>query len=349
MTHGGNVWQGEGPKHWLDYSANLRPEGAPEWVKSALLRAVDSAAYYPDPEMKRARRAMAQYLNLPEENVLPTAGGISAIDLIARRSERAVLTTPCFEEYERQSREHGAPVRKVSLLDGRRLISPAEALRKELRGGETVWLCNPMNPVGAAFSRDEVAALLRLAEDKGAFLAVDEAFGEYCPEHSVRNWVTEHPSLAVVGSLTKILGIPGVRLGYLCADAAMVKQLHARQITWEVSCFASAVAEELPDHAAEIEADAARSARRREALRAQLEALGAFVYPSQAPFLLADFGFPVEKMAENLRKKGILVRSCMSFDGLADGRHLRLAVKDEESNARLIAALREEMTCAENR
>ena len=60
MTHGGNVWQGEGPKHWLDYSANLRPEGAPEWVKSALLRAVDSAAYYPDPEMKRARRAMAQ-------------------------------------------------------------------------------------------------------------------------------------------------------------------------------------------------------------------------------------------------------------------------------------------------
>ena len=39
----------------------------------------------------------------------------------------------------------------------------------------------------------------------------------------------------------------------------------------------------------------------------------------------------------------------MSFDGLADGRHLRLAVKDEESNARLIAALREEMTCAENR
>ena len=129
MTHGGNVWQGEGPKHWLDYSANLRPEGAPEWVKSALLRAVDSAAYYPDPEMKRARRAMARYLNLPEENVLPTAGGISAIDLIARQSERAVLTTPCFEEYERQSREHGAPVRKVSLLDGRRLISPAEALR----------------------------------------------------------------------------------------------------------------------------------------------------------------------------------------------------------------------------
>ena len=84
-----------------------------------------------------------------------------------------------------------------------------------------------------------------------------------------------------------------------------------------------------------------------EALRAQLEALGAFVYPSQAPFLLADFGFPVEKMAENLRKKGVLVRSCMSFDDINDGRHLRLAVKDEASNQKLIATLREVMICAE--
>ena len=29
MSHGGNVWQGERPSDWLDYSANLRPEGAP--------------------------------------------------------------------------------------------------------------------------------------------------------------------------------------------------------------------------------------------------------------------------------------------------------------------------------
>lgn len=349
MSHGGNVWQGEGPKHWLDYSANLRPEGAPDWVKDALGRAMDEIQYYPDPEMNRARSAMAAYLNLPEENVLPTAGGISAIDLIARRSEDVVLTTPCFEEYERQSREHGAPVRRVSLLDGRRVISPADALKGELRGGETVWLCNPMNPVGAAFDRSEVAALLELTEARGAFLAVDEAFVEYCPERSVRDWVTAHPSLAVAGSLTKILGVPGVRLGYLCADAAMVKWLHAYQITWELSCFASAVAEALPGHAAEIAADAALAARRRKSLRAELEALGAFVYPSQAPFLLADFGFPVEKMARQLKEKGILVRECTSFDGLGDGRHLRLAVKDEKSNARLIAALREELTCAENR
>ena len=35
MMHGGNVWQGTSPREWLDFSANLRPEGPPEWVKEA--------------------------------------------------------------------------------------------------------------------------------------------------------------------------------------------------------------------------------------------------------------------------------------------------------------------------
>ena len=30
MKHGGNVWQGERPSEWLDFSANLRPEGPPD-------------------------------------------------------------------------------------------------------------------------------------------------------------------------------------------------------------------------------------------------------------------------------------------------------------------------------
>ena len=38
MTHGGNVWAGGDPAEWLDYSANIRPGGPPEWVRAALLR-----------------------------------------------------------------------------------------------------------------------------------------------------------------------------------------------------------------------------------------------------------------------------------------------------------------------
>lgn len=347
--HGGNVWQGNGPETWLDYSANIRPEGAPEWVRAALQRAMDDVRYYPDPQMKRARSAMARYLNLPEENVLPTAGGISAIDMAARLSKRALLTTPCFEEYENQCREHGAQIEKVSLLDGHALLDPAERVGTRIPEGGLVWLCNPMNPVGAAFARERVEVLLNCVEAKNAYLAVDEAFIEYCPERSVRDLVPTRERLIVTGSMTKILGVPGVRLGYLCAPKRVIDALSAHQITWELNCFAASVACALPEHAADIDADAAENALRRAELREALERLGAFVYPSEASFLLADFGRSVAPISDALRRRGILTRSCMSFDGLDDGRHLRLAVKDEKSNATLAAALQEVLSCAENR
>ena len=82
-------------------------------------------------------------------------------------------------------------------------------------------------------------------------------------------------------------------------------------------------------------------------LVSNLEKLGVHVYPSQSACVLADFGKPVESIAEALKERKILVRSCMSFDDINDGCHLRLAVKDEASNQILIDTLREVLLCAE--
>ena len=148
--------------------------------------------------------------------------------------------------------------------------------------------------------------------------------------------------------MTKILGIPGVRLGYLCAQPQVLAQIGKYQLTWELSCFAEAVLCALLEHKAEVQTYCEINARRRAHLKTGLEKLGVYVYPSEAAFVLADFGKPVHGLIEKLKEKGILVRQCMNFEGVNDGCHLRLAVKDEESNNKLIEAIREEMICAEN-
>lgn len=344
MMHGGNVWQGDGPDAWLDFSANIRPEGAPEWVRQALRQGMERVVYYPETGMAQETLAMAEYLDISSECLLPTAGGISAIELTGRIGCETVVLTPCFCEYEQLSPH---PVRKVSLLRGERRI----AIPKDICLSEEclVWLCNPLNPVGCAFSREEVTRLLRRVEDAGGWLAVDEAFIEYCPEHSVVDMVEHCERLLVTGSMTKILGIPGVRLGYVCAAPRVLEGLRRRQRAWELNCFAGAVARALPEHREEIRADARLNACRRERLRMQLEELGLFVYTSHAPFLLVDLGRDARFVAACLKAKGILARECLDFDGLGDGRHLRLAVKDGQANARLIHALKEVLACAENR
>ena len=350
MTHGGDVWKGDAPSDWLDFSANIRPEGVPEWVRRAVLEGLENVCYYPDPQMRRSRAALAQYLNLDAEYVLPTAGGISAIAMAARLPAREMCAfAPCFCEYAQMARLHGKPMEEIALLGApHALLRPTEALAERDIAGRALWLCNPLNPVGVAFSRPEIEALLERVEAKRGWLIVDEAFIEFSPQNSVRDLIPVHERLLVTGSMTKALGIPGVRLGYLCAQPQLLNRLEQGQLTWELNAFAEAVLCALPQNAQSLRRDAEINEVRREGLRRGLEALGSFVYPSGANFLLADLRCSAASVAERLRGAGILVRECMDFSGINDGRHLRLAVKDEASNRRLLYELKGAMTCAEN-
>ena len=347
--HGGNVWAGGEPRDWLDFSANLRPEGPPGWLREALCRAVEDARYYPDPDMKRAERALAGWLGLPETYVRPTAGGASAIRLAMRLGEgRVLIFDPAFTEYREQAHLLGRQTVSLPLLrEGKRTSDLAEIAAGRLRAGDALWLCNPSNPLGCAFPREELLRLLMLAEEKGCWLVADEAFAEYCPGSSLRDLVPAHERLAVVGSMTKILGIPGVRLGYLCAQPQVLRALAPFQLPWELGCFAAAAACALPGHREEVQGWAEENARCRATLCAGLARLGCAVYPSDAPFVLADLGRLAAPVAKALRRRGILVRTCEDFIGLEDGRHLRLAVREEDAVRRLLDAL-EEVLCAEN-
>ncbi|MBQ2228480.1 MAG: aminotransferase class I/II-fold pyridoxal phosphate-dependent enzyme, partial [Firmicutes bacterium] len=117
VTHGGNVWQGADPSEWLDYSANIRPGGAPEWVKEALQKAMDNISYYPATDMHRARKGLADYLELPETYVQPASGGASAIELATRCGmNQVLLCAPCFGEYKGAALKMRLPVETVVLL-----------------------------------------------------------------------------------------------------------------------------------------------------------------------------------------------------------------------------------------
>ena len=341
MNHGGNVWQGGDPAQWLDYSANIRPGGPPAWVRKALTDAMDKVPYYPQLGMENARAALGKYLGLSAGQVLPTSGGIGAIALAARLGTDTVrIPAPAFLEYSQISEQNGLRVERTPLLRGHEVLTPAEALGQDLPENCCVWLCNPSNPVGVGFTPEGILELLDRIEKKNGWLLVDEAFIHYCPELTVHQFVPERSRLVITGSMTKILGIPGVRLGYLAAGE-ILPVLEAKQTPWDLNCFAESVLLALPDHQSDLLEESRRSTEARESFRRALEGLGIFVYPSDSNFVLCDFGREVKSIETRLLEKKILVRQCMNFPGVDDGRHLRLAVKDEASNARFIKELEE--------
>lgn len=323
MIHGGNVWEAGGPADWLDFSANIRPEGPPEWVAEALQRSLDDVRYYPDPDMRRARRGLAEYTGLPEERILPTAGGEAAIDLVLSCGKGTVYTMPVtFGEYTRRAAVHG---RRHALW------------ADECEAGDTLILANPDNPSGRSRTKDDLLYLYQKLNKAGAELVVDEAFIDYCPERSLRRYIV--PGLTVIGSMTKILGIPGVRLGFICAEPEQIRMLQEKTLPWSLSAQAVEIAAELPVHADGIRKEAEINKTRRVEFAAQLTRLGAEVAPSESNFLLADFHRNMTEPVAALKTRRILVRNCGSF-GLPDS-FLRLAVRTEAENGRLINALEE--------
>ena len=323
VIHGGGVWDAGSPSRWLDFSASLRPEGPPEWVREVMAEAQKSIAWYPDLTMRRARKGLSDYLGVPEDHILPVAGGIAAIDLaLSVCSGKVFIIPPTFGEYAARAALYG---RQVETWPGR------------CGENDSLVLCNPNNPTGEARSREELLSLLETVRSNGGNLVVDEAFIDYCPEYSLRENIG--PGLILAGSLSKILGVPGIRIGYLCAVPETIQRLQLRMLPWSVDALATEIAVRLPDHKDEIIRDAERNTVRRERFSSQLRQLGAEVYPSRGNFLLADFCRDMSSAAVRLRSRGILVRTCSSF-GLP-GSFWRLAVRTEDENTRLITELEE--------
>ncbi len=323
MKHGGNVWQGGHPSHWLDFSANLRPEGMPEWVKSAISRASENVRYYPDPDMGLAASGLAAYAGVSDDMILPAAGGIAAIDLaLSQNPGRVITDRHTFGEYALRAYVQG---RECVTWDG-----------SQLWEGDTRVICNPNNPTGTAMSREEILNTYKSLKKSGCDLIADEAFIDYCPDVSVRRDAQE--GLSIVGSLTKILCIPGVRLGYVCAGKEAISCLKRKALPWALNAFAARIAAELPEHLEEIRRDASLNEYRRDLFCSLLEDMGAQVQPSNANFLLCDFGRDMSDAVWYLKTRNILVRECASF-GLG-ANYLRLAVRTEEENRLLTEELK---------
>ncbi|HET9692014.1 MAG TPA: adenosylcobinamide-phosphate synthase CbiB [Acidimicrobiales bacterium] len=200
---------------------------------------------------------------------------------------------------------------------GGRVVEPDFSLYP--RGGGPVWRSNPNNPTGVLAAPDERADVW------------DEAFWPM----ATGTWTRgdhEHGA-TVVGSLTKLLACPGLRVGYLLsADADVVAAVRADQPAWAVNGLA---ADALPDLLAGADLPAWREAIdvARADLAADLTRRGLRVRAGRGPWVLVD---DAGDLRARLITQRVVVRDCTSF---AMPGTVRIAVPRPDQRDRLRTAL----------
>lgn len=366
--HGGNREAearrlGLRPDQLLDASASLVPFGPPWRLRAQLLRQLlrgDSLRDYPDRSYRELRQGLASLHGLDPDQVLPGNGAAELFTWAARDAAAcgtSLLPAPGFADYARALRCWDGAIHSLPLpLDwqeaGPTAWPPARGLLdpdQPLADGPTVpWITNPHNPTGQLWSRASLQPLLR----RHPLVIVDEAFLPLTPggeQQSLIPLLAAHPNLVVIRSLTKLLAVAGLRLGYALGDPVRLKRWSRWRDPWPVNGLAAALPASLLHDRRWLKRVHSWVRGEGAWLRGRLGELGGLkLLPSATSYLLLrggpGNGLPrsLEPLRQALAQRHqILLRDCRSFDGLDDS-WLRLSLQDRRGHRRLLRALKQE-------
>jgi aspartate aminotransferase len=202
----------------------------PPAMRARLAQAPSVLAYTPSagtPECLETLRGYyrRQGLALEADQIVVTTGGSEAIlfalTACAGEGDEALVVEPFYTNYLAFATMAG--VRLVPLRargeDGFHL-PPIEAWRAALTPRtRLVLLCNPNNPTGTVYRRDELEAVAAFCREHGLFLVADEVYREFVYDGRTTTSVLALPgceeSAVVVDSLSKRYSACGIRLGCL--------------------------------------------------------------------------------------------------------------------------------------
>jgi cobalamin biosynthetic protein CobC len=99
---------------------------------------------------------------------------------------------------------------------------------------DVLLLCNPNNPSGHRYAKQDLLAWRQALAERGGWLIVDEAFIDSTPEHSLAAEIGTE-GLIVLRSLGKFFGLAGARVGFMLAWPELLQVMAERLGPWPIS------------------------------------------------------------------------------------------------------------------
>ena len=344
QEHGGNIYKmtlDTEKRDFIDFSANINPLGAPEWLRSVVNRELENIVHYPDPDSTSFCQAIATHHGISPKNVVAGNGTAELMYAILRlfTTARIVVPVPSYVDYYHAAQQSGNEVVcfPISAQDGFQL--QVEKLAKILNPRDLVIIATPNNPTGILPDPAQIRQLIEERED--VWFVIDEAFLDFIP--GSESLAGRYENVITLNSMTKFYALPGLRVGYCTCPQVFKDKIKEIIPPWSVNSIAQAVG---------VAALKDREFRERsietvQKLRAdfyiELQRIpGLTVYPSQVNYHLCRLSEGEESglLREKLLAHGIAIRPCANFKGL-DGHYFRVAVRNREENSRFIQAISE--------
>ena len=376
--HGGNIYKvfrEKNLKEILDYSSNINPYGIPESLKSRIIENLEILERYPDPDYVELREKLAHLNKVDMSDIVLGNGATEIIFLFMKviNPKKILIVSPTFGEYERAVKAVGTSRNSIDLScsDDNKNIENKKIeieyfelkesddfklnignLKNELeKKYDLLIICNPNNPTGKFLKLAQTEEILKECNKYDTKLFIDEAFIEFLADgmkESIINTEENKKNLFVIRAFTKFFAIPGLRLGYgMYFDKELEKKISEKKEPWSVNNIAEMAGLTVLDDTEYIEKTLKWIVEEKIYMYEKLnEISGIKVYETEVNFItgkidekLFSEGLNVKILREKMLEQGILIRNASNFKFL-DERFFRLAIKDRESNKRVIEVLK---------
>ena len=167
----------------------------------------------------------------PNTEIVVTCGAteamMCAMMTICNPGDKVMVFSPFYENYGADAILSGAEPIYISLVPPEYNFDMAQIEKGFAEGARAIIVCNPSNPSGKVFTREELIGIGELAKKYDAFVVTDEVYEHLVYTPHTHNYMSGLPGMfdhtITCNSLSKTYSITGWRLGYLIGPADFVE------------------------------------------------------------------------------------------------------------------------------
>lgn len=292
----------------------------------------------------------AKYFDIRQKYTVVGNGAAELIKSLMERVEgRIGVVYPTFQEYPNRKEQ----TEIIGFTpDNADLSYTADDLIRFYADKQlsTLLLINPDNPSGNFIPKADVLRLATWCKERSIFFVVDESFVDFSEDFRnnslLHNEILQaYPNLAVMKSISKSYGVPGLRLGVLASsDEELINWMKHDVSIWNINSFAEFYMQIFGKYQKDYDRACQKFIAERERFMARLTDIPFLrVIPSQANYFLCQVTekYTSEELTRRLLMDfNILIKDCDNKDGLKNKNYVRIAVRDQKDNDTLVEALK---------
>jgi len=297
----------------IKLASNENPLGPSPKAVEAIIKNIDKINQYPDDHNYNLKKKLAEFHACGEENLVIGNGSTQLFELICKtficEGDEMIVAAPTFRVFDSLVKTAGGKLKTLPLTID--YTHDWDAMAKACGDKTKITIfVNPNNPTGTYSPKTDILNFLK-SVPANTIVILDEAYIDFMEEDAYNSveFLKDYPNLIISRSFSKIMGLAGLRIGYLITSKEIAALIEKARMPFTVNLLAQIAAEAslLDDEFKKKSVKLVAEGRRN--LYKFLESLNIKYLPSQANFVAIKLPDGIDDLEffKEMLKEGVII------------------------------------------